>query len=65
VFLSNSINNGVVLSQVASNALPVTLTSQNATANIGFNDSNNTFYLSASAQVSAEAFARQLRSSRA
>jgi hypothetical protein len=65
VFLSNSINNGVVLSQVASNALAVTLTSQNATANIGFNDINNTFYLSASAQVSAEAFARQLRSSRA
>ncbi len=65
VFLSNSVNNGVVLSQVASNALVVQLSSQNATANIGFNDSNNTFYLSASAQVSSDSFARRLRSSRA
>lgn len=63
VFLSNSVNNGVVLSQVASNALSVTLSSQNPSANIGFNDSNNTFYLTQAAQVSPDSFARRLRSS--
>ncbi|HMJ40706.1 MAG TPA: hypothetical protein VK522_00265 [Pseudolabrys sp.] len=63
IFLSNSVNNGVVLSQVASNALVVELSSQNASANIGFNDSNNTFYLSTSAQLTSGDFARRLRSS--
>lgn len=63
IFLSNSVNNGVVLSQVASNALAVTLTSQNATANIGFNDGKNSFYLSASTQMTSIDFARRLRSS--
>jgi hypothetical protein len=63
IFLSNSVNNGVVLSQVASNSLVVQLSSQNASANIGFNDSNNTFYLSASAQLTSGDFARRLRSS--
>ncbi len=64
IFLSNSVNNGVVLSQVASNALPVTLTSQNATANIGFTDSTNSFYLVAAPTQTADAFARRLRSTR-
>ena len=62
IFLSNTSNNGVVLSQVSSNALTVTLTSQTPTASIGFNDSNNTFYQQSTAQISADAFARRLRS---
>lgn len=45
IFLSNIVNNGVVLSQIASNALPVTLTSQTPTATIGFADASNTFFL--------------------
>jgi hypothetical protein len=45
VFLSSSMNNGVVLSQVPYNALTISLTLQNPTANIGFDDSNETFYL--------------------
>jgi hypothetical protein len=49
VFLSSYSDNGVVISQVAGNALVVQLTSQNPSANIGFNDANNTFYLAASA----------------
>jgi hypothetical protein len=65
IFLSTSTNNGVVLSQVAGNALPVTLTSQNPTANIGFTDSTNSFYLLAAAQESQASLARRLRASRA
>jgi len=45
IFLSSYNNNGVVISQVASSALVVTLNSQLPSANIGFTDSNNTFYL--------------------
>jgi hypothetical protein len=60
IFLSMISNNGVVLSQVASNALTVTLTSQSATANIGFTDSSNTFYLLASAQQTPHSLARRL-----
>ena len=63
IFLSNSVNNGVVLSQVASNALAVTLTSQNATANIGYNDATNTFYLESAAAVTPAAFSQRLVSS--
>jgi hypothetical protein len=62
IFLSNIVNNGVVLSQVASNSLSVTLTSQSASAKIGFNDASNTFYQATSAQISSDAFARRLRS---
>ena len=61
IFLSSYSNNGVVISQVAGNALAVTLTSQNPTAQIGFNDSNNTFFLnSSSAQLSASDYATRL-----
>lgn len=60
IFLSNSVNNGVVLSQVASNALAVTLTSQNPTANIGFNDATNTFYLESADAVTPAAFSQRL-----
>ena len=45
IFLSSYVNNGVVISQVASNALTVTLTSQHPTASIGYNDQQNSFYL--------------------
>lgn len=45
IFLSTTNNNGVVISQVASDALTVALTSQQAIANVGFNDSTNTFFL--------------------
>jgi hypothetical protein len=45
IFLSSYSNNGVVISQVASTALVVTLTSQTPIANIGFTDSTNSFYL--------------------
>jgi hypothetical protein len=45
IFLSSYSNNGVVISQVAGNACIVTLSSQTPTANIGFTDSTNTFYL--------------------
>lgn len=65
IFLSSYVNNGVVISQVASNALVVTLTSQTPTANIGFNDASNTFYLLDSAPVSSSDFSRRLQSSRA
>lgn len=64
IFLSNSVNNGVVLSQVAGNALAVTLSSQNPTANIGFTDATNTFYLQAAAAEGPADFARLLRSTR-
>ena len=65
VFLSNVVNNGVVLSQVASNALVVTLTSAHPAANIGFTDSSHSFYLASAPPMSSDAFARRLRSSRA
>ena len=65
IFLSNAVNNGVVLSQVASNALVVTLTSQSASANIGFTDSNNTFYLQGSQVATSHEFATRLISSAA
>ena len=45
IYLSSYENNGVVISSVAGNALTVQLTSASSIANIGFNDSNNTFYL--------------------
>ena len=52
VFLSSYSNNGVVIAQVASNALAVQLTSQSPVANIGFNDATNTFYLAGVSQQS-------------
>jgi len=61
IFLSSSSNNGVVLSQVASNALTVTLTSQNPNASIGFNDTTNSFYLQTAAIMTPDAFARRLQ----
>ena len=48
IFLSSYENNGVVISSVAGNALAVQLSSASPTATIGFNDTNNTFYLSGS-----------------
>ena len=62
VFLSASVDNGVVLSQVSSNALAVTLRSQNPSATIGFNDTNNTFYLKGAQMSSPADFARRLTS---
>jgi hypothetical protein len=62
IFLASTVNNGVVLSQIASNALTVTLSSQNPAAVIGFNDSLNTFYQQQSAMASPRSFAmRNLR----
>jgi hypothetical protein len=49
IFLSSYQNNGVVISQVAGNALNVTLSSQNPIANVGFNDATNSFYLQSAA----------------
>lgn len=60
IFLSAYVNNGVVISQVASNALSVTLTSQSPVANIGFNDSLNSFYLMSPAAISAHEHALRL-----
>lgn len=45
IFLSSYRNNGVVLSQIPGNALNLNLSSQQPVANIGFNDSNASFYL--------------------
>ncbi|RQS11956.1 hypothetical protein DIE07_10255 [Burkholderia sp. Bp9002] len=45
LFLASYSNNGSVISQVASNALVITLSSQNPYASVGFNDATNTFYL--------------------
>ena len=59
VFLSSYSNNGVVISQVASNALTVQLTSQSPTVSLGFNDATNTFYVLNSGARSAEALARK------
>lgn len=64
IFLSNSVNNGVVLSQVAGSALSVTLTSQSPAANIGFTDSNNTFHLQTSQSQTPDGYAQLLRSTR-
>lgn len=58
IFLSSYSNNGVVLTQVASNALVLSLTSQNPTINVGFNDANNTFYVASESARSAEDLAR-------
>lgn len=60
IFLSSFSNNGTVISQVSGNALTVTLTSQQPSANVGFNDSNNTFYQITSGQQ----FARRLSAAR-
>ncbi len=48
----------MVLTQVASNALVLSLTSQNPTINVGFNDANNTFYVASESVRSAEDLAR-------
>lgn len=64
IYLSSFSNNGVVISQVAGNALPVTLSSQSPSATIGFNDSNNTFYQAGTALMSSSDFAKQLVSAR-
>ncbi|WP_437588276.1 hypothetical protein [Sorangium sp. So ce1000] len=60
IFLSSCVDNGAVMSQVADNALTVTLTSQNPTANIGFNDTDNSFYLVGSQLVSPLGYARSI-----
>jgi hypothetical protein len=60
IFLSAYVNNGTVISQVAGNALPVTLTSQSPAANIGFNNSNNTFYLKQSKVMTTHQHALRL-----
>ncbi|MEO1339500.1 MAG: hypothetical protein AAFV29_27920 [Myxococcota bacterium] len=44
IYLSSYSDNGVVISQVASQALTVTLTSQSPEANIGFDNKTNTFF---------------------
>ena len=44
IWLSRYDNNGVVISQLGSDALTVALTSQSPSANISFNSSNNSFY---------------------
>lgn len=65
VFLSSLADNGVILSQVASNALGLTLTSQDPSANVGFNDSSNTFFQQSSeAVMSAEDYALRRRAHR-
>jgi hypothetical protein len=45
VYLSAYVDNGVVISQIAGDALEITLTSQSPSATLGFNDSSNSFYL--------------------
>jgi len=45
IFLSSFNNNGTVISQVASTALVVELTSQEPVANVGFNDATSQFIL--------------------
>ncbi|HYO91489.1 MAG TPA: hypothetical protein VEQ40_07630, partial [Pyrinomonadaceae bacterium] len=70
IFLSSYSDNGTVVSQVSGNALAVTLSSAAPSANVGFNDATNTFFLMrpgalAEAQPSrAELFAQRLISSR-
>jgi hypothetical protein len=68
IFLSSYSDNGSVISQVASNALSFSLSSKSPTANIGFNDSTNTFYLMSSdskAVASPFQFAKSLARRRA
>ncbi|WP_394822971.1 hypothetical protein [Pendulispora albinea] len=60
IFLSGATDNGSVISQVSSKALAVTLTSQNPVANIGFNDTTNTFYLVGQSLQSPAEFAKRL-----
>lgn len=45
IFLSSAGANGTVLPQLPANALNVTLSSQSPTADVGFNDATNLFYL--------------------
>ncbi|HEX8705402.1 MAG TPA: hypothetical protein VF815_41600 [Myxococcaceae bacterium] len=45
IFLQSYSNNGVVLTQVAGNALQVMLSGTNPSVNIDFDDVNNTFYI--------------------
>jgi hypothetical protein len=60
IFLSNVVNNGVVLSQVASNALSVVLTSQQPSASIGFDGGSNSFHLNSQAALTPHQFAQRL-----
>lgn len=62
LFLASYSNNGSVISQVASNALVITLSSQNPVANVGFNDQSNTFYLEQTQVRSASDFVALLQS---
>ncbi|AOJ71383.1 MULTISPECIES: hypothetical protein [Burkholderia] len=61
LFLASYSNNGSVISQVASNALPITLSTQNPAAQVGFNERTNTFYLQQPAVLSGEEFVEGLR----
>jgi hypothetical protein len=58
VFLSSATNNGSVLSQVAGNACTFTLTSQTPTANLGFDDASNTFFVNS---LTSSALAKRRR----
>ncbi|MBV8299074.1 MAG: hypothetical protein JO083_05980 [Candidatus Eremiobacteraeota bacterium] len=61
LFLSSYSNNGVVISQVAGNALVVTLSSQTPSAAIGFNDATNSFFQQSTAKLlDAYDFAKRL-----
>jgi len=60
IFLSSFQNNGTVISQVVGSVLPVTLTSAQPTANVGFKDDTNSFYLIST----AEQFARRVQDAR-
>lgn len=62
VFLSSYSNNGTVISQVASNALSVTLSSQSPTVNLGFDDSTNTFFTVSQSAVFSRRHSALLRS---
>ncbi|HKS29528.1 MAG TPA: hypothetical protein VJS44_16995 [Pyrinomonadaceae bacterium] len=70
IFLSSYSNNGTVITNVAGNALAVTLSSSAPTANVAFNDATNTFYLIQPGALvegqpsRAELFAQRLLSSR-
>jgi hypothetical protein len=44
IFLSSCSSNGTVIPQTPGNALVITLSSASPTANVGFDDRNNTFY---------------------
>lgn len=65
IFLSSYSNNGCVISQVASNALVVTLTSVNPVANIGFDGTNNVFVQKDAKLTSRQDFAARVASRRA